>query len=364
MGAGFMARVFIVCIGLTLLYAGSSHTACGQDLPAARIAVSDQSAGARAEALRAAITQVLVRLTGRADIAHAAPVASLMANPQPYLQQYHYEHGEEGRLELITRFDGQSLRRVLIQRGIPIWQAERPPVLVWFAFDSEGEQDLVNAATGSQLHEALSRAVAELGIPVIFPLLDSEDRKRVSYSDVADGFSEPVLAASRRYSTELVLMLRITRSRSGNWQGRWSLYQDGSNTSWESGGVSIEQTLAQGVPVLAANLRSNYTLLPDLATSTRLQLRITGVDSLERFAAVEKLLAGLPGVAAIHLRRAEVDWVSIQLSLNVARSQIEQELAHHPRLEASAASPLASPDASAADNPSSAQSEPTYRLVR
>ncbi|EAR21306.1 DUF2066 domain-containing protein [Nitrococcus mobilis] len=364
MGAGLMARVFIVCIGLTLLYAGSSRTACGQDLPTARVAVTDQSAGARAEALRAAITQVLVRLTGRADIAHAAPVASLMTSPQPYLQQYHYEHGEGGRLELITRFDGQSLRRVLIQRGIPIWQAARPPVLVWFAFDSNGEQELVNAAAGSQLHEALSRAVAELGIPVIFPLLDSQDRQRVSYSDVADGFSEPVLAASRRYSTELVLILRITRSRSGNWQGRWSLYQDDSNSSWESGGVSIEQALAQGVPVLAARLRSSYTLLPDLAASSRLQIRIGGVDSLERFAALEELLTSLPGVAAIHLRRAEAEWVSIKLSLNVARSQIEQELAHHPRLESSAPLPLASSDGSAADNPSSAQSELTYRLIR
>ncbi|MCO6440256.1 MAG: DUF2066 domain-containing protein [Nitrococcus mobilis] len=364
MGAGLMAKVIIVCIGFTLLYAGLSRTACGEDLPAARVTVADQSASARADALKAAITRVLVRLTGRADIAHAASAAALIAGPQPYLQQYYYEHGEGGRLELIARFDGQSLRRALIQRGIPIWQAGRPPVLVWFAVDFEGEQKLVNAAAGPQLHEALTRAVAEFGIPVIFPLLDSRDRQRVSYSDVADGFREPVLAASSRYSTGLVLALRITRSRSDNWQGHWTLYRDGSNTSWESGGVSIEQALTQGVPMLAASLRPDYTLLPDLAASSRMRLRVSGVDSLERFAALEKLLASLPGVAAIYLYRAGPDWVGIQLSLNMARSEVEQELAHHPRLESTAPPQLAEPDGSTTDNPSSAQSEPTYRLLR
>src|SRR5699024_2987444 len=111
--------------------------------------------------------------------------------------------------ELIARFDEQSLRRALARAGIPVWQTERPPVLVWFAFDSGDEQELVNADAGPQPREALRAAVARLGIPVIFPLLDLQDRQHVHYSDVVGGFSEPVLAASRRYSTELVLMLRV-----------------------------------------------------------------------------------------------------------------------------------------------------------
>lgn len=364
MGASLMARLIIVCIGLTLLYAGLSRPACGADLPTARVAVADQSAGARAEALKAAITQILVRLTGRADIVTATPAVALVASPQPYLQQYYYEHGEEGGLELVARFDGQGLRRAVIQRGIPVWQVGRPPVLVWFAVDSEAGQKLVNSSIEPHFYEALNRAVAEFGIPVIFPRLDSQDRQRVSYSDVVDGFSRAVLAASSRYSTELVLALRITRSRSSDWQGRWVLYQNGSNTGWESGGVSIEQALTQGVPMLAASLRASYTLLPDLAASGRMRLRISGVDSLERFAVIEKLLASLPGVAALQLRRTGPDWVGIQLSLNVARSQVEQELAGHPRLEPAAPLQLAEPDGSAGDNPSSVQGGSTYRLLR
>lgn len=365
--AGLATRVFILSLGLAFLYAGPTRSALAQHLLEARVPVADQRADARAEALETAITQVLMRLSGRADIARATAVTELIANPQRYLQQYYYEEGEgseDSQLELIARFDGQSLRRALSQRQIPIWQAERPPVLVWFAFDSGDERELVNAAAaGRQPLEALHSAVGQLGVPVIFPMLDLQDRQSVQYSDVAGGFSEPVLEASQRYASEWVLMLRVTPTGSG-WQARWALYHEGANTRWKSHGVSIEETLSQGAQVLAAGLRPSYTLVPDLTASTRLRIRIGGVDSLERFAAVEQLLSKLPGVATARLLRTGPDWVGMQLSLNVGRDRVEQALGRHPRLEAVAAGAFAGSDEDAADSLPPDGSELTYRLSR
>ena len=364
---GLAARAFVLSLGLVFLYAGPTRTALAQDLLAARVPVADQSAGARVEALETAITQVLTRLSGRADIARATAVSELIANPQRYLQQYYYEHGEgsEGsRLELVARFDAQSLRRALAQRQVPIWQVERPPVLVWLAFDSGAERELVNAAAaGRQPLEALHAAVAQLGVPVMFPMLDLQDRQRVQYSDVAGGFSDPVLEASQRYASEWVLMLRVTSTGSG-WDARWALYHEGANTRWKSRGVSIEETLRQGAPVLAAGLRPSYTLVPDLAASTRMRVRIGGIDSLERFAVVEQLLSTLPGVAAARLLRTGPDWVGMQLSLNVARDRVQQALARHPRLEPAAAGAFAGSDEKAADGLPPTGGELTYQLSR
>lgn len=362
-GANRTIRALVLSVGLAFLLAGPSCAASAQDLLAARVPIVDQSVGARDEALKVAITQVLVQLTGRADIAHATSIGELIGSPQPYLQQYHYEHGGDGRLELIARFDEQSLRRALARHGIPIWQADRPPVLVWFAFDSSDEQELINEDTGQQPREALRMAAAKLGIPVIFPLLDLQDRQRVRYSDVVGGFSEPVLAASQRYSTELVLMLRVAEARAG-WNSRWVLYRDGADTSWESKGASFEQMLADGVQALAASLRHNYTLLPDLSASTQMRIRIEGVGSLEQYAAVESLLTDLLGVTALRLSGAGPDWVRMQLTLNVAPSLVQRELGRSSRLKSAALPALTAPGGGAANNPPGLQGEPTYRLIR
>lgn len=357
-------------IGLAFLPAPPSGAAPPlQDMLAARVPVADQSAGARDEALKAAIAQVLAQLTGRGDIARAASLADLIKSPQPYLQRYHYEQSENGGLDLVARFNEQSLRHTLAQHGIPTWQAGRPPVLIWFAFDAGGERELINEDTdiGQQPREALRTAASKLGIPIIFPLLDLQDRQRVRYSDVSGGFSDPVLAASQRYSTELVLMLRVVEAHA-DWNGRWALYRNGAANSWQSEGGSLDQMLADGVRALAASLRPHYTLLPNLAASTLMQIKVKGVDSLERYAAVEKLLAGVLGVTAVSLSDAGADWVRMQLTLNVSSSLVQQELSRNPSLESatSPAAPASSPGnaGDTAANSPAAQSEPTYRLVQ
>ncbi|MDN5850395.1 MAG: DUF2066 domain-containing protein [Nitrococcus sp.] len=363
MDTGLAVRVIALSVGLAVLYAGPIAAASPQDLHAAGVPVADQSAQARAQALESAITQVLVAMTGRADLAHSTRVADLVKSPQPYLQQYHYERGADGQLELIARFDGQSLRRALAKRGIPSWQAKRPPVLVWFALDSGDEHGLVNEDTGEQPGEALRTAFADLGIPLILPLLDLEDRQQVRYSDVYGGFSEPVLAASRRYSAELVLMLRVSATATG-WNGRWALYRDGTDVSWESRGASIEQMLSDGVQALAASLRPDYTLLPDLTASTLMRIKVNGVGSLERFATVESLLAQLPGVIGVRLSGAGPDWVRMKLTLNVAPPLVQRELSRSQNLEPAAAGTLAERSGDGAGNRSRIEGERVYRLLQ
>lgn len=362
--AGPAARALILSFALVFLYAGTTRTAIGQGLLAARVPVADQSADAREDALQTAITQVLMRLSGRADIARAAAVSELIANPQQHLQQFYYEGGEGGGLELVARFDAQNLRRALTQRQIPIWQTDRPPVLVWFAFDSGKERALINAAGAyRQPLEALRLAVMQLGIPVIFPMLDLEDRQGVQYSDVAGGFSEPVLKASRRYATDWVLMLRVAPNDTG-WHARWLLHHEGAHTRWQSGGAGLEEALKQGAQTLAAGLRPSFAAVPDLDASTQMRIRIGGIDSLERFAALEQLLSKLPGVAAARLLRTGPDWVGMQLSLNGARNRLEQALRRHPRLEPVATRAVTGSDEYGADGAAPADSEPTYRLSR
>src|SRR5699024_6073322 len=132
------------------------------------------------------------------------------------------------------------------------------------------------------------------------------------------------------------------------------------DTHWERKGASFEQVLIDGAQALAANLRHNYTLLPNLSASTLMRVRIEGVDSLTQYAAVESLLADLLGVTATRLSGAGPDWVRMQLTLNVAPSLVQRELSRNPRLE-SVTPVLAKPGRDTVDTSLETQGGPTYR---
>lgn len=352
------AVLLACCLGMA--FAGASRAAPLQDLIATRVPVTDQSADALNVALKAAINQALVRMTGLADIAGNSLVAEVRKSPRQYLQQYHYERNEDQQIELVARFDAHRLRLALARLGIPTWQAERPPVLVWFAFDSGSEQELISQDTGQQPGEALHDAAADLGVEVIFPLMDLRDRQHVRYSDITGGFSQPVLAASQRYSTPLVLMLQVHQSQTG-WLGRWVLYRDGAAVRWGSDGDRLEDMLSQGMQQLAASLRPDYTLLPDLTASTQMQIRIDGIDSLERYASAENLLAALPGVTAVHLRTIWQESARFQLVLDVSPSLVQRELDRNPGLASAAESAEQDSDSKTAPGDQSFNQSDSYR---
>lgn len=293
--------------------------------PEVRVPVENQQPGPREEALRQALEQVLVQLTGRDDIASQPPVAELLAEPRRFLQRYRYESGQQG-LILATQFDTAALRRALADQQVPVWEAARSPVLVWLAVERGGERLLVGADETPALRVQLEEAARRRGLPLMFPLLDAEDRRQVSYTDVFGGFGERVRAASARYGTPLVLMGRAHRE-AGEWRVRWSLGTGGRNLSWQSNGPALEGALDAGVRELAQRLVAEQAVRPMAAGSgADLLLRVSGVDDLRAYARLTQYLAGLGGVRRMRPLLFQGEDVVVQLDLEVEAARVLRSL--------------------------------------
>ena len=299
------------------------------------VEVADQSPESREQALEAALERALVRVSGLPGIAGEPLLEELLGVPERYLQQFRYLGAgtAEEPLRLLARFDIDALTRALVERGVPVWDPGRPPVLVWLAYESEQGRGLVaEGEDPTGVGAALRRAAEQVGLSVMYPLLDLEDQARVGYADVAGGFERTVMDASGRYGTPLVMMGRVRGLADGSWRGRWSLLTDGLRGQWQESAASREALLDRAARELATRLRPEYAVLPDLQADSRLRVRIEGVEGLQSYADVEGYLAGVTGVAGVALESVDGQTVVFRLALSQPADRVLRELRRGTRL--------------------------------
>jgi len=289
----------------------------------ARVAVDDKRAESREDALADALAEVLRRATGDPGVAERGRVQALLERPGDFLQRFGYERGPDDTLELVARFDDDSVRQALIEAEVAVWQRHVPPVLIWAAIeDDQGDRALVGAEEAGEWREAFVKNAARLGIEVTFPRLDLADQEDVGFSDVAGGFPRPIEQASQRYDTPLILMGSL-RASGGQWRSRWQVIGAGSQQDgWRSAHPDVVNALAEWRRQLAAQLRKEYTVLPDPGSSDSLPVRITGIQRAQDFGWVQAALADVAGVTDVTLKRVEPEKVRWALGINVDRARV------------------------------------------
>jgi uncharacterized protein len=260
----------------------------------------------REEAFRAALGEVLVRITGRRDILQREETGALLESAQAYAQQFRQPAPDR----LWVAFDGAALERELTRAGLPVWGAERPSTLLWIAVDAGGGRRFVVAAGTETPEEAIiqeqARAAAgRRGLPLVFPLMDSEDRERASFAEVWGGFEDSILAASERYGVDAVLVGRLAADDPGH--GRWTLLGAESMQRWTGG-------LPDSVDRVADLFAARFAVVPS-GESRAVRLVVGGLQSMEDYGRVSRFLAGLTAVEALGVESLEDDQAVFRVAL-------------------------------------------------
>lgn len=285
-----------------------------------RVAVESQAPEVREQALKEAMAQVLLRLTGQDDVA-GQEAAALLERPGRYLQRYQYETQAGQQLMLLMQFDGMALRRALAVQGVETWSPDRPAVLVWLAVEQGGRRFLVGGEDGAEIRAQLQAAASRRGVQLLFPLMDSEDRQQISSSDVFGGFTDRIHQASERYGSSPVLLGRL-HPQGGGWAARWNLTGAGSIT-WGMSAASQDQLLDAAAAELAQRLRGSYAVLPTAqAGAQRLVIEVQGVSTLRDYDRLERRLRRVWGVTDLRPLRLEPEAVALQLALEAPAERV------------------------------------------
>lgn len=296
------------------------------DLYTIQVPVDQSEPDWREQAYRRALSQVLVRVTGQRDAVSDPALQALFEDPSRLVQGY--RRGADQTLWVT--FDGRAIAARLREAGRAVWGSERPVTLLWLAVDrGGGERELIGAeegpaaaANGTEddpdrfLRQRVEDVARARGLPVVWPLLDAEDRGRVAFSDVWGGFEQPVLEASGRYGANSILLGRIDAD--GFQLPRWTWYFGGEQRSWRA---SVEDALHRVGDLMAAQLAA---VGDERATSVR--LTVTGVTDLAAYADVSRYLSSVSIVRDVRLEQLGDNALTYRLELLGASERLGRVL--------------------------------------
>ncbi|MDX1508109.1 MAG: DUF2066 domain-containing protein, partial [Woeseiaceae bacterium] len=166
------------------------------------------------------------------------------------------------------------------------------------------------------LRERMLTFADSRGLPVAFPLLDSEDMGNVTFSDIWGGFDERVLEASERYDVRSVLIGRVRAA--GGQPPRWSWHFAGEQRNWAG---EPEVIIEQVTDMLAAE----FAIGGD-EPLRRVDLHVSGVNSVTAYGAVNNMLGKLNVVDQFSVTGVEGDRLSFRVSAHGGAMRLARAL--------------------------------------
>jgi len=289
--------ILIILLG----FCGSAMSAQTEGLYSAQVPLPGKGGSVLKKAFDVALGEVLVKVTGRQDIGEDRAVRSQFDDASALVQQYRMVPDEE----VWVLFDRVAIKRTLDRLGLPVWGDERPTTLVWLIMDAgTGQREILAAGSNiedpaessapgrlasiatleNSVREMLQDAAEARGLPIILPLVDTEELRSISISAVWGGFAESLQDASERYGADAVLVGRAQRLSNDQAQVRWTLLVDAERLDWDGGVASGPNELAD---YFAARLATS------IGNSRRFLLQVNGVNSVDDYGRVSSYLEAL-----------------------------------------------------------------------
>ena len=311
-----------------------------------QIPVVNESAEVRKQAFDQGIDEVFIRISGDSIV-----MDKLKRPPSSrYVKQFSYEpvaasatntgsnkdsnqDGEVLTHRLKIHYNGRLMEKYLLDNGFPVWGEYRPEVVVWLVVRDGRNEYVLKKSDQSLLKTAAAEALSRRGIPVSWPLYDKKDKKALNTADIRGGFKEPVLNASRRYSTGPAL----TGSMIWNgkqWQSGWSLFVEAEANHWNLDEVDhiplINKTVDQAADVLGAFFAVHNAANNQQAVV--IQLDIQAVNSIEQYRYVENYLSGLSAVESVKPFKVDGQRAVFEVSLRSNEEDFHNLINHDAQL--------------------------------
>ena len=295
--------------------------------------VTGQDAEARADGIKNAFAQVLVKVSGDRGLLTNPDLDGLLRKASSYMQQYRYQmldiepeeiaEGEPDRM-LWVRFDERAVNRLLRESGVPVWGTTRPSVLIWLGEESGTSRSLLSLERKPKLKNLIKQTADERGLPIMLPLMDMEDRAALPVGDLWGGFESDIRRASARYLPDVILVGRVYERGRGNWQGEWTLYLPDKTNRWSAQAGSRGAVVYEGLQQVSDALALRYAPQQVSEGSTLLRIRIHGLNHLSNYVLVKDYLQSLAMIEQLDLLEAGPENVSFLARIQGGRDVLER----------------------------------------
>jgi len=323
-GILFALAAMLLGLGMSVYAHAAAADTGGQSLYAAATPVANQSAQERDKAFRSDLAQVLVKVSGNPNAAQVAALSDILSKAGNLVVEYRYRAvsvSQGGGQELWARFDAKAVDKALIQGGQGTWGEGRPTVVAWVLDSGSIVADNPNAPIVSSMRKDAQKR----GLPLVIPLMDLTDQKRVSGFDIRTLFLPALKSASQRYRAHAMLIGVINPADVGV-QSRWTLVFNGNSTSFQETADTPQQAAGEAVGHATTLLAQQLAYLPAVGGGGQMQVVVSGVNSLANLKRVETLITAVPGVGSLQLGSVRGGLVGFQVPYAGAVADLQQAL--------------------------------------
>ena len=300
-------------------------------------AVASQSDADRRRGAGVALAEVLGRVTGFRELPFSPAVDAAIRDPEQYYVRYGFARREPAadggagfQTYLEIPFEQRTLLDLLRRSALPVWSADRPATLVWVVLQRNADRCVVSATTldprveeAADIISTMHRAARRRGIELVFPLMDLEDRG-LSTTDLWGRFWTPILRASRRYATDIVLLGRVQADSDGGWSSGWEIeWTNGDNelaAAFAHRGRSAPAAAGEAVHRLADALAQRFAVRGGDLDAIALTVR--GARTVRAYGALLDYLKSREYIDRVDVSAVEADALHLELHSRSGRDQL------------------------------------------
>ena len=225
-------------------------------------------------------------------------------------------------------FSATLINELLLEAKIPVWDSNRPSVLVWMTLQDEaGERSLLSSETNPKIVSLIRDFADERGLPIIFPVLDFEDRRNVT-EDAIWSLDEAVIRqASVRYGADSIMSGRLHFTAGGDLVGVWQFIFQDQTLMFDGVDQELKSYLNAPLDKITTQLASYFAIVPETSDFEIVQLRIDGVGNLQAYSSLVTYVNGLGLVESVTTTALDGERLDLSLSLLGDPNQLAELIA-------------------------------------
>jgi hypothetical protein len=215
-----------------------------------------------------------------------------------------------------VNFAAALIDELLEDADIPVWDGNRPSVLVWMVLQSSaGDREFLTADSNPEIVKVMQDFAAARGLPIIFPVLDFEDRRTLTENVVWNLDEAAISIASERYGADSILAGRLHFTASDELVGLWQFQFQEEADVFDGFDSELQSYLYDPLNRITTRLAGYFAILPESIDGRSVRLRIDGIKNLNAYSSLLSYVENLGLVATV--TTAEVDGERIELQLNL-----------------------------------------------
>jgi len=341
--------LYSLLLGLPFIALQPSGALQVSGLYSQQIPVSNDGEAERNRAFREALAAVIVKVSGDPRWLENPSIERAIAEAQNYVEATSYVsesiqlpledntasadaeeeqfYTAEQRI-ISVNFAAALIDGLLADADIPVWDGNRPSVLVWMVLQSSsGEREFLTADSNPEIVEVMQNFAAARGLPIIFPVLDFEDRRALSENTTWNLDEVAIASASERYGADSILAGRLHFTASGELVGLWQFQFQDEAEIFDGFDSELQPYLYAPLNRITTRLAGYFAILPESIGGASIRLRIDGIKNLNAYSSLLNYIENLGLVDTVTTAEVDGERIELQLSLVGDTRQLYEQIA-------------------------------------